>query len=110
MIGQAAGEFIGKKLEKNETLEQKEKEKEDANAKVLKETADLTKEEQARVREAMDGGTEAMQELVKQFDSWRPWDDKDQVAEALKVLIAKEEELIRKQEESKKAISDLTLE
>ena len=110
MIGQAAGEFIGKKLEKNETLEQKEKEKEDANAKVLKETADLNKEDQAMVAAAMNGGAEEMKKLVAQFDSWRPWDDKDQVAEALKVLIAKEEELIRKQEESKKAISDLTLE
>ena len=110
MIGQAAGEFIGKKLEKNETLEQKQKEKEDANAKVLKETADLNKEDQAMVAAAMNGGAEEMKKLVAQFDSWRPWDDKDQVAEALKVLIAKEEELIRKQEESKKAISDLTLE
>ena len=110
MAGQYIGEKIGDYFEGQETLEQKEEEKQKANAKVLKETADLTKEQQAEVAAAMEGGTEAMQALVEKYDSWNPFDQQNQVAEALKVLIAKEEELIRKTEESKKAISDLTLE
>ena len=110
MAGQYIGEKIGDYFEGQETLEQKEEEKQKANAKVLKETADLNKEQQAEVAAAMEGGTEAMQALVEKYDSWNPFDQQNQVAEALKVLIAKEEELIRKTEESKKAISDLTLE
>ena len=110
MAGQYIGEKIGDYFEGQETLEQKEEEKQKANAKVLKETADLTKEQQAEVAAAMEGGTEAMQALVAKYDSWNPFDQQNQVAEALKVLIAKEDELIRKTEESKKAISDLTLE
>ena len=110
MIGQAAGEFIGKKLEKNETLEQKQKEKEDALKKLEEERTNLTKEQNAELTAAMNAGPEAMKQFVDKYDKFFGGGAMDDVAERLDILIAKEDALIRKQEENKKAISDLTLE
>ena len=110
MIGQAAGEYFGKKLEKNETLEQKQKEKEDALKKLEEERTNLTKEQNAELTAAMNAGPEAMKQFVDKYDKFFGGGAMDDVAERLDILIAKEDALIRKQEENKKAISDLTLE
>ena len=110
MIGQAAGEYFGKKLEKNETLEQKEKEKADALKKLEDERKNLTEEQNAELTAAMNAGPEAMKAFVEKYDKFFGGGAMDDVAERLDILIAKEDALLRKQEENKKAISDLTLE
>ena len=110
MIGQAAGEFLGKKLESNETLEQKQQEKDDALKKLEEERKRLTKEDNAKLEEAIKGGPEAMKKFVDDYDKFFGGGAMNDVAERLDILIAKEDALLRKQDENKKAISDLTLE
>ena len=110
MIGQAAGEFLGKKLESNETLEQKQQEKDDALKKLEEERKNLTKEQNAELTAAINAGPEAMKKFVDDYDKFFGGGAMNDVAERLDILIAKEDALLRKQDENKKAISDLTLE
>ena len=74
------------------------------------ERTNLTKEQNAELTAAMNAGPEAMKQFVDKYDKFFGGGAMDDVAERLDILIAKEDALIRKQEESKKAISDLTLE
>ena len=97
-------------FKRDKKMEDLKKEEADARQKVLDENKDLSREDRAAVVAAMEGGAVEMQKLVAQFDSWKPWDDKNQVAEALKELIAKQEEIKNATKEGTKATSDLVLE
>jgi hypothetical protein len=110
IIGGVKGLIDEGVFKRDKKMEDLKKEEADARQKVLDENKDLSREDRAAVAAAMDGGTEAMQKLVAQFDSWKPWDDKNQVAEALKELIAKQEEIKNATKEGTKATADLVLE
>ena len=110
MAGQYIGEKVGGYFEKNETLEKKEEERADALKKLEEERKNLTKEQNAELTAAMNAGPEAMKDFVEKYDKFFGGGAMDDVAERLDILIAKEDAVIRKQEENKKAISDLTLE
>ena len=97
-VGTMAGQFIGEKIgsffENRETIEQKEKEYKDQLGKLEKEKADLTAEQQAELQMAMLGGTAGMENFIAKYDSMNPFSDTNQVAELLKVLIKKQDDIV----------------
>ena len=97
-VGTMAGQFIGEKIgsffESRETVEQKEKELAQQVAKLEKEKADLTAEQQAELKLAMEQGQAGMAEFIAKYDSMNPFSDTNQVAELLKVLIKKQDDIV----------------